>query len=397
MRCLPQVPLAELVEKVSTWRPDKEEPDQTFKYIDLSAVDQETKQIRTATTLECRSAPSRARQILHANDVLVSTVRPNLNGVAFVTAQYQQAIASTGFCVLRPIAEKLNSRYLFHWVKSASFVNDMVRKATGASYPAISDKIVSASTIPLPPVSEQCRIANVLDKAESLRTKRQETIAELDRLAQAIFVEMFGDPISDPMGWPRTTLGDLIEYGPQNGIYKPSNNYGSGTPILRIDGFHRGVAVKFEELKRVRIDEREIKAYGLSEGDIVINRVNSPEHLGKSAIIQRPPEPTVFESNMMRFSVNRKHAHPEFIFHFLQTDFIRAQIRSASKDAVNQSSINQEDVKSFVLGVPPLDMQMEFAERLQAINIFRTKFLSSFLALQEMQRALQQHAFQGTL
>ncbi|MGN6364500.1 restriction endonuclease subunit S [Asticcacaulis taihuensis] len=162
-----------LIEKVETWNPIRETPDDEFAYIDLSSVDNLTKTITGNQSVVGSNAPSRARQRVNAGDILVSTVRPNLNGVARVPDNLDGATASTGFCVLRPKATKLDASYLFHWVQSSAFVDDMVRKATGASYPAVSDKIITQSEIPLPPLDEQKRIATILDQADALRRLRQ--------------------------------------------------------------------------------------------------------------------------------------------------------------------------------------------------------------------------------
>lgn len=190
MTDLKVVALGDCVRPVKTWNPLKTAGEDEFTYIDLSAVDQERKQIVEARNVACSEAPSRARQLVEAGDVLVSTVRPNLNGVALVGVEHHGATASTGFCVLRPTADKLDGGYAFQWVKSPSFVADMVSKATGASYPAVSDRIIFESRLPLPPLPEQRRIAVILDQADALRAKRRESLAQLESLTQALFVEM---------------------------------------------------------------------------------------------------------------------------------------------------------------------------------------------------------------
>ena len=174
------VVLGDVVEQIVRADPGKLAAD-TFSYVDLGSVDQRRKIIDTEKSVVTSDAPSRARQVLKSNDVLVSTVRPNLNGVARVPSRLDGSIASTGFCVLRARAGQLDPNYLFHWVQSPMFIDGMVRKASGASYPAVSDKIVLGSYIPLPPLEVQRRIAAVLDKADELRTKRRQAVAQVDR------------------------------------------------------------------------------------------------------------------------------------------------------------------------------------------------------------------------
>ena len=101
----------------------------------------------------------------------------------------------------------------------------MVDVATGANYPAVSDANVKASKIPLPPLAEQKRIARILDAADAIRAKRREALAQLDTLIQATFLDMFGDPVTNPMGWQvvafesigKSRLGKMLDKGKEIG------------------------------------------------------------------------------------------------------------------------------------------------------------------------------------
>ena len=129
----------------------------------------------------------------------------------------------------------------FHWVRSPLFVAEMVRRATGASYPAVSDRIVCDSKIPLPPLDEQKRIAEILDKADALQAKRRAASAQLDTLTQSIFLDMFGDPATNPNEMRKLPLGDLIKL--KSGEFLPTTEMvDSGSYSVLggngISGFH---------------------------------------------------------------------------------------------------------------------------------------------------------------
>ena len=141
--------IGDIVDEVSSWAPMRDDPSGQFTYVDIGAVDLDSKTITSPRVLACRDAPSRARQIVRCGDILVSTVRPNLNTVGRVSDELDGATASTGFCVLRPRLDVADSAYLFHWVRSSYFVAEMTRKATGANYPAVSDRIVCESKLPV--------------------------------------------------------------------------------------------------------------------------------------------------------------------------------------------------------------------------------------------------------
>jgi type I restriction enzyme, S subunit len=254
----------------------------------------------------------------------------------------EKVVADGEYCLGRGVAglrprEMLNSRFLWHWLGQVA--PRLTAKAKGATFKQVSKQDIGELPISLPPLAEQQRIADLLDRAEALRAKRRASLAQLDTYIQSTFLDLFGDPASNPHNWPRVELGELLVTGPQNGLYKPSTDYGSGVPILRIDAFYDGEVTKLAALKRVRISDEERDLYALHAGDIVVNRVNSMEYLGKSALIPRLDEPTVFESNMMRFEIDLTRAEPRYIVQFLQSAFVKGQILTAAKDAVNQSSV----------------------------------------------------------
>ncbi|MDA9747086.1 restriction endonuclease subunit S [Prochlorococcus sp. AH-736-M13] len=200
-----KIEIKNVIEKVNKLDPKTYFDENYFKYIDLGSISQSKKCIERIALIKTNEAPSRARQLIRSNDVLVSTVRPNLNGVARISSEHDGAIASTGFCVLRPKADLLDSKYLFHWVCSYNFVRDMSHKATGASYPAVSDKIVKDSKIPLPPLDEQRRIAKILDKQnrQLLDSKNR------DRLILDLYQTFFESKITSYSSNQKKTIADI--------------------------------------------------------------------------------------------------------------------------------------------------------------------------------------------
>jgi len=335
------------------------------------------------------------KSTLKGGDIMVSRVVSDRITCAIVPPEFNGANCGN-VIVIRP-GKNIVSEYLAHLITMPESQRQLLQRQVGSAQAVVNTSVLKAWEIPLPPIAQQKRIAAILDKAEELRGLRWQALGALDAIVQSIFLEMFGDPVTNPKGWKTHLLDDLIVDGLQNGLYKPSSDYGEGTPILRIDAFYSGRVTKLDSLKRVRISEAEQETYGLQEDDIVINRVNSIEYLGKSALIPKLHEPTVFESNMMRFRLKQKNACPRFIVEFLQTPFIKVQIRTGTKDAVNQSSINQQDVRGFQIRVPPLSLQQEFARRVEAIEQLKTTHRQSLTQLDALFASLQHRAFRGDL
>tara|TARA_B100000315_G_scaffold256798_1_gene303666 strand:- start:783 stop:2927 length:2145 start_codon:yes stop_codon:yes gene_type:complete len=178
-------------------------------------------------------APSRARKEIREGDVLVSTVRPNLNTVAMVPPELDGQIASTGFCVLRPDLSVIDGKYLFYFSTTQDFINILTKKARGAHYPAVSDGDIKGLDLPLPTLSEQKRIVEILDQADALRRKRAEADKIAERIIPALFYKMFGDPARFDRS---STISDLVEktttIDPRN---KPDDDF-TYIDISSIDG-----------------------------------------------------------------------------------------------------------------------------------------------------------------
>jgi type I restriction enzyme S subunit len=267
------------------------------------------------------------------------------------------------FCaIVRPRPEVIDPAYLALYMRSERF-RSWTRTSEGINIKNIRLSELLKHRVPVPPVVEQRRVVDLLSRAGNIVRMREEAEQKAKKIIPALFMEMFGDPATNPKSWEVTTLGEIIANGPQNGLYQHADTYGSGTPILRIDGFYDGQVIPVSAWRRLRLELTEERRFGLTEGDIVINRVNSPEYLGKSAIIPHLSEAAVYESNMMRLGVRRDRVMPEFVIQFLQTTFARSALIKNAKHAINQSSINQGDVKGISVYVPPLATQAVFRSR----------------------------------
>lgn len=176
------VRLGEVCEEKTGTRDPRLQPFETFCYVDISSVDNNQKRILNTSVLLGKDAPSRARQVINAGDVIVSTTRPNLNAVALVPHELDNQICSTGFCVLRPKKE-LERDYLFAYVCSPDFVKNLSDLVKGALYPAVTDKQVKAQVIPVPPLHEQKRIAAILnEQLVAVEKARAAAEAQLDTI-----------------------------------------------------------------------------------------------------------------------------------------------------------------------------------------------------------------------
>lgn len=330
-----------------------------------------------------------AKFAFDSRHVLYGKLRPNLGKVA---RPNRSGVCSTDIYPLVPGAH-LDRGYLAHYLLTPEVIARAASRTTGVNLPRISSSVLESFEIPLPPLPEQRRIAAILDRVCELRAKRQHAVALLEDLIGAVFADSFGQPRRKGQSG---CFGDVI-VGAQNGLYVPSAGYGSGVPILRIADFDSGASLALHGLKRVNISAADRVRFGLAPGDLVINRVNAMSHVGKSAIIVSCEEPTVFESNMMRIKVDQSRVLPEFVLAWLQTNATRAGIRRSAKQAINQASVNQQDISALRMDLPTLEQQHAFVTRVVAIRNTTTVQLRHLSKLVELFASLQHRAFRGEL
>ena len=274
--------------------------------------------------------------------------------------------------------EKISPEYLYYLLRAKDWSKGTNKAVMGAT---LNKATLSTIKIQLHEYDNQLEIVNMLNRVSSSIDFRKQQLTKLDELIKARFVEMFGDLVENPKQFPCVLLGSIMTVMPQNGLYKPQSAYVQdkfGTPILRIDGFYNEKVTDFNNLKRLCCTDFEKERYLLVENDIVINRVNSIEYLGKCARISGLQEDTVFESNMMRFHLDDSKVNSTYITTVLCSQYIYRQILTRAKKAVNQASINQGDVQSLNVVVPPLSLQNQFADFVAEVD--KSKLLAELFA-----------------
>lgn len=344
---------------VGTWTPPSGNGE-TFHYVDIGSLDREAKAVVGVTELPVREAPSRARQLLRTDDVLVSTVRPNLNAVAMVPPQHDGAVGSTGFTVLRANPERLLPRFLFHWVRTPMFVADMVKKATGASYPAVSDRIVLDSSMPMPAVAVQRRIADILDKADAIRRRRREAIALTEELMRSAFLETFGDPVTNPKGWPLKPFDDLVAET-RLGLVRAAAEQGQtrAYPYIRMNAISSDGHLDVSNLTRVDATDEEVSSSRLKDGDFLFNTRNSRELVGKAAVFHGD-DVHLFNNNILRVRF-RPGVESDFVSAYWQTAAAQRELDARKAGTTSVFAIYYKNLATLPVPVPPASAQTKYA------------------------------------
>lgn len=387
------VQLSEVITPISRINPVSLDSE-SFTYIDLSSVGADTKSIDAPRQVSSAEAPSRARQIIKTDDVLVSTVRPNLNSVAIVHPRFDSCISSTGFSVLRADTSQLAPRYLYHWVRSPNFVALMIQQSTGANYPAVTDKVVKSSRIPLPTLDEQHRVAAILDKADSIRQKRQQAIAHLDSLTQSVFHSMFlrGAP------WNSIPLGSVAHVS--SGITKgrkPKAPLSHTAPYLSVANVQEG-RLDLSNLKTIDVTDSELVKYRLKRGDLLLTEGGDPDKLGRGTIWNDEVSICLHQNHI--FCVRLPDDSPvsaEFLSSFLASPPAKTYFLRSAKQTTGIATINKTQLKQLSVPSPPAHLQIEFAN-LAAVIQARTRRSENAARIEgSLFASLQSRAFKGEL
>lgn len=392
MKPLRRVPLYEVSSAPATWNPRTSGSRESIRYIDISGVSAADKNVSAVRLVLPAEAPSRARQIVEKNDVLVSTVRPNLNAVAIVPPDLDGATASTGFAVLRPDSAQLDARYLFHWVRSAAFVRHLTARASGASYPAVTERVVRESKLPLPTVHEQRRIAAMLDGADGIRRKQRERISLFDGLLQSIFRETFGDPVRNEKGWVRAEAAAairLIEAGTSvSGAGQPSPG---GWGVLKISAVTSGWYLPGEAKAVAALPDRPIFP---KRGDLLFSRANTRELVAATCLVDRDEDRLFLPDKLWRITANSEIATAEYLrCLFADSGFRQVLTQKATGSSGSMLNVSQDKVLRVHLPLPPVELQRQFADIVWKINGLRHGMLSARARAEELLEALAEHAF----
>lgn len=401
-----EVPFGELNQFASKTVDPAEFPQETFELYSVPSFPSDKPEIVVGASI------GSTKQSVEPYDVLVCKINPRINRVWQVgPAQQNRQIASSEWIGFR--CHLLETRFFRHFFSSPDFRELICTDVTGVggSLTRAQPKKVATFSVPVAPLSEQTRIADKLDavlaRVDACRDRLDRIPAILKRFHQSVLVAATSGALtedwrgSNKSAYKQVPLGTLIADGPQNGLYKHSSAYGKGTGILRIDMFYDGEVTGWDAMKRLKVDASELDTYGLSVGDIVVNRVNSPPYVGKAALIRELAEPTVFESNMMRIRLDREQVLPEYCIRFLSSLEGLSQLRRNVKHAVNQSSINQTDVKAVQVPLPCLAEQAEIVRRIEILFAFADRLEARYAAaraqVEKLTPSLLAKAFRGEL
>ncbi|MBI6062303.1 restriction endonuclease subunit S [Clostridium perfringens] len=248
--------------------------------------------------------------------------------------------------------------------------------------------------IPISNIEIQRKVVEILDKSQELIDKRKKQIEELDLLIKSKFIEMFGDPVKNPLEWQKGKIADIIvktQYGTSN----KADEFNGDFKVLRMNNITYDGNWDFTSIKYINLDEKEQKKYLVYKGEVLFNRTNSKELVGKTAVYKED-EPMAYAGYLVK-AIPNERANGEFISAYMNTKYVKDKLLNMAKNIVGMANINAEEFKKIDVYIPPIELQNQFADFVKQVDKLKFEMEKSLKELEDNFNSLMQKAFKGEL
>ena len=271
--------------------------------------------------------------------------------------RYEKRVIVSPLYNVFSVSEGIDRQYLYYFLRSDLGRQMIKAKASGSVRDNLKLDMLKEMTIPDISVEQQKFCSSVLDKLHKLIQMRQQELQKLDEFIKARFVELFGDPILNPYGWAVVTIGDIVT-DVRYGTSKPAVE-GGKYPYLRMNNLTYDGHLDLSDMKYIDIPDNEIEKCIVRKGDILFNRTNSIELVGKTCLFDWIDD-MVIAGYIIRVRLNEKLL-PIVLSSYMNLPSLKEQLRSMAKGAVNQANINAQELQSIKIYLPPQELQEQFA------------------------------------
>ena len=327
-------------------------------------------------------------------DTVLLTSRAPIGKVALSGADM---CTNQGFKNIVCDRDKLEPEFLYHFlVPRYEQLNALGR---GATFKEISKKIVSAIEIPLPPLEEQRRIVEILDAAQALIDQRKEQLGLMDQLVQSLFYEMFGDPVTNLKRWKFSPLSEVLTeiVGGKSVGGEDRQIEGGEDAVLKISAVTSGtfLADEYKVVPKSLVPEKPVRP---AQGDLLFSRANTRELVGATCIVDKNYDHLFLPDKLWKLELNNDRAVELYLKNLLSHSGFRARfVRVASGTSGSMLNISKAKLRSLEIPLPPIELQTQFAERVEAIEVQKAAMAASLVELETTFQALMQRAFKGEL
>lgn len=330
-----------------------------FQYVDIGSIESGALRVTSPQTLAIADAPGRARQLLASGDTVFSTVRPYLKKIAWVPAELDGEIASTGFCVLRPKVDVIHPRFLFHFATSDGLLDQVLPLQRGVSYPAVRDGDVFTAQIPLPPIDEQRRIVAILedhlsrlDASTGSLSHSRSMVGAMQRRAMVSLLAEDGDDM-ELNGVLTQSIGGLWGEVPGDSELD--------VRVIRVTEMGRLGALNSVAAATRSITKTQYASRALRPGDLLLEKSGGgpTTPVGRVGLVRDLEEPSICSNFMQLMRPDIERVHPRWLHLYLNAYHLSGRTNAMQKASTNIRNIKASEYLKIPIKVPRLDRQGE--------------------------------------
>lgn len=377
-----------------------QDPEGDVRLIQLADVGDGVYVDKSARFLTAAKARALRCTFLKEGDVLVARMPDPLGRACIFPGDAKPAVTVVDVCIIRPRNDTHYPRWLMYTLNTPNCRQQIAGFATGTTRSRISRSNLGKIKIPVLPLGEQRRIAEVLDRTEALRAKRRAALAQLDTLTQSIFLDLFGDAGSNPKGWPMRPVSDYVaEFQGGKSIEAESGeNTITVNRVLKISAV-TGMKFLSHESKPVPDSYQPPREHFTRSGDLLFSRANTTELVGAVAYVEKTPSNLLLPDKLWRFVWRSPSVvEPLFVWALFQTRAVRSEIaRRATGTSGSMKNISQEKVFGIRTILPPISLQRDFTRRIAALEKLKATQHAALAETKALFAILQRRAFRGEL
>lgn len=324
------------------------------------------------------------KYMLKDNDILIS-LTGNVGRVGLLKREMLPAALNQRVACIRIKENKnISIDYIFNILNTKKFLKQCEINSKGIAQKNLSTEWLKNYLIDIPDFREQAEISNKLDKVQKIIDLRKKQIEKLDNLIKAKFVEMFGTPFINEKKWKMGNIKDLVNEV-RYGTSRPATE-GGKYKYLRMNNITYNGKLDLSDLKYIDIPKKELDKCTTRNGDILFNRTNSRELVGKTCVYNTDEE-MVIAGFIIRVRVN-KYANPYFISTYLNTKYLKEKLYNMCKNASGQSNINAQELQNIEIYIPPIELQNKFAEIVKQIDEHKIELENRLKGVESLQESL---------
>jgi len=325
---------------------------------------------------------------LKPGDILIARMPDPIGRACVFPGDAKPCVTVVDICILRPDHDIVDTNWLVHRINSSDFIYHIQKWVTGTTRQRISRSNLSTLAFSLPPLEEQKRIAAILDKADAIRRKRQQAIKHADDFLRATFLDMFGDPVTNPKGWEVKPLSKLCDV--RDGTHDSPKYVANGYPLVTSKNLKNGF-IDFSDVNLITEEDfiKINKRSAVDYGDIIMPMIGT---IGNPVLVETHDKFAIKNVALIKFKDADINNH--YVLHLLKSHYFEWAIKDINRGGTQQF-IALTDIRNLPIPVPSKAMMNEFDQFIDKFQSLGNRHDLMKVDSSKLFNSLTQRAFRG--